>query len=307
MCILPDQVLRWINQSVHPAAKVQAVHRLQGGISSLVTEIKLQIDSRSMDVILRIVDNEEWLMEEPDIVAHEAESLRTASRIKQLSTPELIACDEDGNKCGKPAVLMTKLEGKVVLTPSDCNAWLDGMAHALVQIHQIQEPSFPWKYRHYQNHSAFEIPAWSSYPEQWGRVMDIVRGPRPQAKSCFIHRDYHPTNILWEDDKVSGIVDWVNACIGPAGVDIGHCRWNLAMLYGNAAADAFLDAYERHAGSDYRYDPYWDLISLVDVQYGPPSVYEGWTSLGFEGLNDRLMRERTDQYMLSLIERASRL
>ena len=305
MYILPDQVLRWVIQSVHPEAKVQSVRRLQGGISSLVTGIKLQVDMECVEVILRIFEHEEWLKEEPDIVAHEAGALRAASGIKQLSTPEFIACDEDGSKCGKPAVLMTKLEGQVVLTPSDMDVWLDGMAQALAQIHQVQDQSFPWKYRHYQNHSAFGIPAWSSYPEQWGRVIDIVRGPRPEVKPCFIHRDYHPTNILWKDDQVSGVVDWVNACIGPAGVDIGHCRWNLAMLYGNSVADAFLTAYERYAGKVFQYDPYWDLISLVDVQYGPPTVYEGWTALGYEGLSDQLMRERTDQYMLSLMERAT--
>lgn len=53
-----------------------------------------------------------------------------------------------------------------------------------------------------------------------GAVFDFVREPRPQVKPCFIHRDYHPTNILWVDDKVSGVVDWVNACRGPAGIDI---------------------------------------------------------------------------------------
>lgn len=302
---LPDRVLQWMISSIHSEAEVQSVRRLQGGISSLVTEVKLQIDRAIVTVVLRIFENEEWLREEPDIASHEAASLRVAARIQSLSTPKLIACDEHGKQCGKPALLMTKLEGQVVLTPPDRDAWLEGMAQSLAQIHNLHLPveSFPWKYRHYQNHSAFDVPTWSSYPKQWRRVIDLINGPRPVVKPCFIHRDYHPTNILWKDDEVSGVVDWVNACVGPAGVDVGHCRWNLAMLYGSSVADAFLTAYERYAAVGFEYDPYWDIVSLVDTQFGPPTVYEGWTALGFEGLSDQLMCERTDQYLLSLLER----
>ncbi|GGG15130.1 phosphotransferase family protein [Paenibacillus abyssi] len=133
------------------------------------------------------------------------------------------------------------------------------------------------------------------------RAFEIVKGPQPVYKPCFIHRDYHPANVLWQQRQVSGVVDWVNSCRGPAGIDIGHCRFNLAQLHGVHAADAFLEAYRRHAGSAYRHDPYWDLLSLVNILFGPPEVYEGWTALGVSGLTDQLMAERLDAYLASLI------
>ncbi|MGZ9584038.1 phosphotransferase family protein [Paenibacillus marinisediminis] len=304
MSILPDRVLEWVIESVDPEATIQSIHRMQGGISSIVCSISLQTKHADKEVVLRLFDNAEWVRNEPDLARHEAECLRLASHV-DAETPQIIAFDEDGSKCGMPAVLMTKLNGSVVLTPPDMEAWLNGLARSLVQIHKVSADSFPWKYRSYMDPASYEIPTWSDYPEQWGRVVNIAKGPHPSVKQCFIHRDYHPTNVLWADGQVSGIVDWVNSCQGPAGVDIGHCRWNIAMLYGVETADAFLSAYERLAGSEFCYDPYWDIKSLMDVQFGTPEVYPGWTALGFEGLTDELMKERTDSYMLSLLKRAA--
>jgi Ser/Thr protein kinase RdoA (MazF antagonist) len=52
----------------------------------------------------------------------------------------------------------------------------------------------------------------------------------------FLHRDYHPGNLLWNDGSLSGIVDWAFSCRGPRGVDVAHTRWNLALVDIVAAA-----------------------------------------------------------------------
>ena len=65
------------------------------------------------------------------------------------------------------------------------------------------------------------------------------------------------------DGVVSGIVDWPNTCLGPAGIDVGHCRVNLALLHGVEFADLFLEAYQRHA-TEFIYDSYFDIVSIFD-------------------------------------------
>ncbi|MGC4378585.1 aminoglycoside phosphotransferase family protein [Fictibacillus sp. Mic-4] len=87
------------------------------------------------------------------------------------------------------------------------------------------------------------MPEWSKHQEEWWKVIQCVTEHYPDARNGFIHRDYHPCNVLWEDGRLTGVVDWVNACIGPAGVDAGHCSLNLALLYGADDADFFLNAY----------------------------------------------------------------
>jgi aminoglycoside phosphotransferase (APT) family kinase protein len=295
------RVLKWVINSVDKDAEVVEVRRLQGGISSIVHSITLKKDDLASEFVLRQFDNLEWLENEPDLVLHEAESLRRAARVV-VNTPGLIAFDSDGNECGARAVLMTRLKGKVELQPESMEKWLDGMAESLVKIHQVEGDDFPWSYFTYNDLNLLEIPSWSSFPESWERAFSIVKRPMPKFKPCFIHRDYHPTNILWQGDRVSGVVDWVNACKGPAGIDIGHCRINLALLFGTDTADKFLAAYQYHAGEAFTYDPYWDLLSIVNIMDGPPQVYPGWTAFGITGLTDALMAERLDQYLNRLLK-----
>lgn len=86
-------------------------------------------------------------------------------------------------------------------------------------------------------------PRWSRKRRLWERAIDFALTTRPRIHEVFIHRDFHPTNVLWHRGAVSAVVDWVNACRGPAGVDVAHCRTNLALMYGAEVADRFLRAY----------------------------------------------------------------
>jgi hypothetical protein len=130
-----------------------------------------------------------------------------------------------------------------------------------------------------------------------------VNGPPPSFRECFIHRDYHPSNVLWNNGAVSGVVDWVNGCRGPAGIDVAWCRHNLAILHGVRAADDFLAAYIRCAGSDFEYDPYWDLMTLVELLPGPPGMYEGWLAMGVRLIPRATIVERVDAYVASVVAR----
>ena len=64
--------------------------------------------------------------------------------------------------------------------------------------------------------------------------------------------------MLWQDGAVTGIVDWASARIGAPGVDVGHCRWNLARALGQDAADRF----PALAGAD-GHHPYWDVVAAL--------------------------------------------
>ena len=117
-----------------------------------------------------------------------------------------------------------------------------------------------------------------------------------EARSVFIHRDYHPTNVLWRGGAVSGVVDWINACQGPAGVDVAHCRTNLVQMYGPEAADQFLNAY--HDVSDgFVYNPYWDVDSVLDMCLPQPTYYEPWKHFGLGAIALDVMRQRVDAYL----------
>ena len=67
--------------------------------------------------------------------------------------------------------------------------------------------------------------------------------------------------MLWQGDRLSGVVDWPNAATGNRGSDVGHCRLNLAVLFDSRTAEDYLVMYERAAGV--RVDRRGDLRALL--------------------------------------------
>ncbi len=299
---LPPEALRWVARSVGMGATIESVKPLAGATSSVLHSIDVNHEGCRLGVVLRRFVNAEWLKLEPDLARHEAASLMRAARAG-VPTPELVAFDESGERCGVPATLMTRLAGRVELKPENFDLWLHRLAEAVLPFHALDASDHPWSYFPYNDISSLTPPRWSAFPRDWERAIEIVSGPRPLAREIFIHRDYHPTNVMWQDGQVSGVVDWVNACRGAAGFDVAWCRLNLAQLYGVSTADRFLGAYRALAGASFEYQPYWDLIALIEILPGPPGVYEGWPAFGVSHLNDEMMRERLDDYLASLIAR----
>lgn len=199
---------------------------------------------------------------------------------------------------------MTKIAGRVELSPDDFAKCTDELASALVAVHRLQPNNFSWTYAPYMDVKKMSFPGWTSIPDIWSRAIEIVRQTPPTFVECFIHRDYHPANVLWEDGEVTGIVDWGSACRGPAGIDVGHCRVNLALLHNVEIADLFLESYIRQR-REFNYEPYFDIASAVDFLDGPPTVYKGWLDFGVQGLTDQLMEERMDAFMQSVVGRSS--
>jgi aminoglycoside phosphotransferase (APT) family kinase protein len=300
--MLSHSVRSWIEDATDARVASDAV--LPGATSSALHSVVVESDGQRRSLVLRRFTNREWVRREPDVAVREAASLQHATRAG-LPAPALIATDRDGSYCGVPATLVALMPGSVVLQPDKDNwpEWLDGLARAAAQIHRVDAAGFRWSYRRYNEGESLAVPGWSKHPEAWRRAIDVVHTAAPSYRSCFVHRDYHPSNVLWSNGRVSGVVDWVNGCRGPAGIDVAWCRHNLANLHGVSAADDFLAAYIAAAGSDFRYEPYWDLMSVVELLPGPPSMYEGWRAAGLPNISNTEMRERVDLYVASVVAR----
>jgi aminoglycoside phosphotransferase (APT) family kinase protein len=302
---LPPEALKWVRDAVGSGTDIESYVALPGATSSSLHALNIKSASGRHELVLRRFTDCEWLSLEPDLALHEASNLGKA-KSSSVPVPELIAFDETGSSCGAPAVLMTRLPGHVELLPRDLNQWLIGLAEAIAPLHCIDATDYRWKYFPYINHLTQLLPpAWSAHPKLWEHAISIVEKPPVVERQCFIHRDYHPNNVLWQDGTVTGIVDWVNSCEGVPAFDIAWCRLNLAQLCGVKAADNFLAAYTSVVGSSYEQPPYWDIMALIEVLPGPPRVYEGWSAFGVSELTHDLMRKRLDDYLVSIMTRCA--
>jgi aminoglycoside phosphotransferase (APT) family kinase protein len=297
---LSENARRWIESATH--SRVVAVSVIAGATSSRLDDVELGDDAGGHHVVLRRFTDSKWVKREPDVAVREAMSLQHATRAG-LPAPALIAVDAHGEHCGVPATLVEKMAGTVVLEPTNRREWVAGLAESAARIHRVEASGFRWKYRRYNEGHRLTVPAWSKEPAAWQTAIEMVQDPPPSYRECFIHRDYHPSNVLWENGRVTAVVDWVNGCRGPAGIDVAWCRHNLANLHGVAVADDFLSAYIDAAGSEFDYDPYWDLMTVVELLPGPPSMYSGWRSGGIAPLDSSTMRQRVDAYVASVVAR----
>jgi hypothetical protein len=97
-------------------------------------------------------------------------------------------------------------------------------------------------------------------PRAWERATEVFCGPVPASDVGFVHRDFHPGNLLWSRGHLSGVVDWQSACLGPASIDPGHCRLNM-LYYDAALADELRQAWELRSGR--AFDPWADIMSII--------------------------------------------
>jgi aminoglycoside phosphotransferase (APT) family kinase protein len=295
---LPLRALDWLEDALGPGVLLSA-HPLRGATSS--TLFRLQTKA-GPDLVLRLFTNQDWLVEEPDAPRREAANL-LKMRPYNLPVPELVALDPDGSRCGVPALVMTSLPGRVDLTPADMDGWLSQLAELLPRLHAFELTGHPWRYAPYQDLAKLQVPGWSRFPGRWEQAIRIARRPFPDFQPTFIHRDYHPVNVLFEGSRLCGLVDWPNACAGPVGVDVAHCRLNLASMYGLAVADRFLEHCQAAMSTYWQHDPFWDLMSVMDGLPDPPDVYPPWLDFGLQDLVPALMEERLEAYLASLLAR----
>jgi aminoglycoside phosphotransferase (APT) family kinase protein len=235
---------------------------LGGSVSAIYAIDIFSPNGAPRQFVLRQYTDQSRLADEPDIVEHEAAALVTAFDAG-LPCPRLIAFDSEALRCDVPSLLMTRMLGAPNLMPVDLFAWLNELAGMLASIHRVHHVDLRRQYRLWIDVDQLEIPSWADNRSTWKALHGRVMAGPPPAATGFLHRDYHPGNILWHNGRISGIVDWVNCCIGPLEVDVSHCRKNLAILHGIESAETFDRRYRNLTGAPIP-DPYWDACAIAD-------------------------------------------
>jgi hypothetical protein len=255
----PKRALAWA--AARLGGPVVSARALRGGMSSAVHLLTIADGTgQRRQAVLRRYVRPELNAEEPDIAAREARALGVAGSV-DVPTPALLAVDPAGTEAGAPAVLMSRLPGRIDWWPSDVGRWLRRMAGVPPVIHAAPlppagligpfAPDLP---------ASYQPPPWARYLRVWERAAEISQGPAPVLPEVLVHRDFHPGNVLWRRDRVSGVVDWQAACTGPAVADVAHCRVNLLTL-GTAAAERFTAWWQQAAGAAYH--PWADVVTII--------------------------------------------
>jgi aminoglycoside phosphotransferase (APT) family kinase protein len=263
----PRETLDWIAREIGGGARVESVRRMKGGVASAVHRVRLEVRGTSRDVVLRRWSRHD--MADPAAFVRDEVAILRALRAVDLgvAVPTLLAVSPTGlGAGGHPALLMDRLPGRVHLNPRDPKRWLRQMATTAVRIHHAAIEANP--YESWLKPEELERPADAARPDLWDSAHAIIRGVPPSYVPRFFHRDYQHFNLLWVRERLSGVLDWGSACVGPADIDAGHCRLNLAVLFTPDWAEDFRALYESEAGRTI--DPWWDLQELLAYGNGWP-------------------------------------
>jgi aminoglycoside phosphotransferase (APT) family kinase protein len=245
----------WVGDIV--GGRVVAARRLTGGTTSVVQSMTVEdARGRREHVVLRRYTQPDT-EKTPSFIEQEARTLTQLTGTRILA-PRLIAADPSGEHTGGvPALVMTQLPGRLDLAPRELERFIRQMAEQLARIHDTPIEGRP--YDRAVQPDEYRIPTVSDR-SIWLRGLEVMHMGQPAYESCFLHRDYQHFNMLWSRGRLTGIVDWPFASMGPREIDSGHCRLNLAVLFAPEWAERFRLAYEAETGRTT--DPWWDIHAI---------------------------------------------
>jgi aminoglycoside phosphotransferase (APT) family kinase protein len=119
----------------------------------------------------------------------------------------------------------------------------------------------------------------------------------------LVHGDLWYGNTLWDDGRLTAVLDWDCAGVGPAGIDLGSLRCDAAWCHGGEAAGHILRGWEAEAGRPASDVAYWDAVAALA---SPPDM--GWfpVSMALQGRPDltrEVMLERRDAFLDAALSR----
>jgi hypothetical protein len=131
-----------------------------------------------------------------------------------------------------------------------------------------------------------------------------VAATRPDdGKLGLVHGDLWYGNTLWDDGRLTAVLDWDCAGVGPAGIDLGSLRCDAAWCHGAEAAEYILRGWEADAGRPASDVPYWDAVASLA---SPPDMGRFPVAMAGQGRPDltrEVMLERRDAFLGAALSR----
>lgn len=228
-----------------------------------------------------------------DPAQHEADVLR-AIRASGLPVPEVYSL---GDGSDGRFLLLEYLPGRATANPEDPDAFVRSIAECLAMIHATgladgRLDHLPLTRIQYGS-SRTEFNADLREPEVLARIV-ALEGPT-HDRLVLRHGDFWPGNILWQDGKISGVVDWENALRGPAIADLAITRLDVAWVLGFEAMEDFTAHYLSLNAIDVSNLKYWDLRAALRPmpnleEWAGPYAHLGRPDITHEGMREVLLK-----------------
>ncbi len=287
-----DEQLQVLSQELGPSIRFD--HRVLGGAGGTVDVLRLGDGTR-------LVLKRYWRPEADEVNPAESEfrALELAAE-HGVEAPTPLWTD-DIDLFPERAIVMSFVEGRVLLDPADWHDWAEQLAVALDAIHGIRPgPSdgrlFP-TLGHSDGHrsEAETIEALQEHPlgmDLWARVTALRPDLEPEPP-VYVHHDFWPGNTLWGGEKLVAVVDWEGGAVGDPALDVAYCALDIRMLGRDDAARHFVEVYREHSGRSLANLAYWQLQAMCRPMPDIAVWVPGWQALGFDISSDEARRRHS--------------
>lgn len=245
-----------------PGAQLVRVWPLKGGISATMTAFEIEHADGLLETLVARIPSDYNVEKFGDAVSHEVKTLQTL-RDNGLPVAQTYFSNSE-------FYVLEYLPGAPDLNPTDPSGHLKQYAERLAEIHQVNVegsgleflPSYGFRIWEPEEELVEELRE-----SEIRRALEAFGEPKLNPVG-FRHGDYWPGNLLWEEGKLTGVIDWENANLGDPIFDLACTRLDVMWVFGE---DAMFEMTERYLEKNPIYIgslPFWDLraaLRMVDM------------------------------------------
>lgn len=275
-----------------PGATLESFSKLEGGISANPYLLTVRFpENGSGRVIARFIG--EYAKSLGSETARNQFRLLQFVKSAGLPSPEALYLPDETEE---PFFLMSYLDGAPTANPERPEEFVKEFAHQLARVHQtaltsemiafLPKPILPWQ-------------PWRKEFNADLREAEVVEALLNFEASCrnpyvLRHGDFWPGNVLCEEGKITGIIDWEESCLGDPLADLSISRLDIWWILGREAAEEFTHHYLNLNPIDLSDLVYWDLRTSLRPMANLQDWVGSYASLGrpditFEGMRSDLL------------------
>jgi len=269
----PADQLQRLCDAVAGGGHVARVRRLPGGLQCGMHAVDLvATNGERLHLVVRRYTPQQ-AEGDPGVCRREWQTLTLLAH-GGAPAPRPVFLDGDGAIFGTPTLVMTRLAGHAFVSfPARMDPWLEQLAGALAAIHGTDTrwasaahlPHFTGERTAGRPSGGEETDRRVAALPHGAEILRVLRDRRPPplpTSPVLVHGDFFTGNTVWHRTRLSGIVDWGEAKLGPREIDLSSARLDLALLAGPEAADLFLARYAELSGHSASDMPRWDLTAV---------------------------------------------
>ncbi|MHA2127642.1 MAG: phosphotransferase family protein [Promethearchaeota archaeon] len=295
---ITDQLIIYLRDEFHDSTIDYAlpVTQLKGGFETFMYKFKLKNVKEELNqpLVLRLYPEHY----DPDNAVWES-TIQSNLADEGYPVPKAHLICTDKSILGGAFLIMEFLSGEPMMKASKNVPEQLGKTHA--KLHKIDPKSLikslkkhGFNKNQYLFTKTFENDLKSAKKSELPWVLDIaewlIKNRPPESKKLAIcHGDFHPYNILIQDGKISGVLDWGSALIADPALDVANTiklitiyskHFPLGPEFESFDEDTFsrlyLDAYHAHIPLDKKKVDYYGVVrsltSLIEGLKGNQSL-----------------------------------